>query len=63
MELFVAANYLFRQKQENDCTLLRWINLGTCKGPSQSTYERKLFACFVFVTLRSPKLEDFFSHS
>jgi len=28
MELFV---YLFRQKQENDCTLLRWINLGTCK--------------------------------
>ncbi len=47
MELFVAANYLFRQIQENECTLLRWINLGTCKGPSQSMYERKLFACFV----------------
>jgi hypothetical protein len=47
MELFVATNYLFRQIQENECTLLRWINLGTCKGPSQSMYERKLFACFV----------------
>ncbi len=31
IELFVASNYLFRQKQENDCTLLRWITLGTCK--------------------------------
>jgi hypothetical protein len=63
MELFVAANYLFRQIQENDCTFLRWINLGTCKGPSQSMYEGKLFVCFVFVTLRYPKPQDFLSHS
>jgi len=44
---FCRKNYLFRQKQENECTLLRWINLGTRKGPSQSMYEGKLFACFV----------------
>jgi hypothetical protein len=47
MELFVATNCLFRQQQENDCTLLRWIDLGTCKGPSQFMYEGKLFVCFV----------------
>jgi hypothetical protein len=62
MELFVATNCLFTQKQENVCTLLRWINLGTCKV-LHNLCMKGSYVFVLFVTLRSPNPQDFLSHS